>query len=249
MSKHFELLQEIEKEQSRRRESVSAPVFPPEELIARSSEQSRWSIDEALRVVQQIFLGQAQDAPRVVVFAGVDHGSGCSQISASVAELLAKHANRRPVCLVEANFRSPSLPGMYGTPNHYGLTEAICREEPITSFLRPLPQENLWMLSSGTLAGDSPELFSSANFRERISQLRQQFYYVIIDAPPLGQYSDAVAVGQNADGLVLVLEANSTRKESASAVANNLRAAGVPILAAVLNKRTFPIPEQLYKRI
>jgi Mrp family chromosome partitioning ATPase len=65
----------------------------------------------------------------------------------------------------------------------------------------------------------------------------------------LTQYSDAVAVGQRSDGLVLILEAHSTRREAASAITDNLRSADIPILAAVLNKRTFPIPEQIYKRI
>jgi len=249
MSKHFELLQEMEKEQSRRSEPVSIPVFPPEELIARSSgDSSRWASDEALRLVQQIFLLQTQEPPRVVVFASVDHGNGCSQICASVAEILAKNAPR-PVCLVEANFRSPSLPGVFGTTNHYGLTDALLRKEPISSFVKPLSQENLWLLSAGKLAEDSPELFSSSHFQQRIAELRQEFEFVLVDAPPLTQYSDAIAIGQQADGLVLVLEANSTRREAASVITKNLRAAEIPILAAVLNKRTFPIPEKLYNRL
>ena len=248
MSKHFELLQELEKEQSRDSDPIPAPVFPPEEFVARSGDQSRWATDDALRLVQQIFLPQTQDPPRVVVFAGLAHRSGCSQISASVAETLAKHS-KRPVCLVEANFRSPALPEMFSTTNHYGLADALLRKEPITSFVKPLPQENLWLLSSGKLEEDSPELLSSTHFQERITQLRHQFDFVIIDAPPLTQYSDAVAIGQRTDGLVLVLEANSTRREAASAITQSLRAADIRILAAVLNKRTFPIPEQIYKRI
>jgi Mrp family chromosome partitioning ATPase len=47
----------------------------------------------------------------------------------------------------------------------------------------------------------------------------------------------------------LVLEANSTRREAALQVAENLRAANIRILGAVLNKRTFPIPETLYNRL
>jgi Mrp family chromosome partitioning ATPase len=70
---------------------------------------------------------------------------------------------------------------------------------------------------------------------------------VLIDSPPLKTYSDGIALAQVADGLVLVLEANSTRREAAAKVAENLRAAQIKILGAVLNKRTFPIPEALYK--
>jgi Mrp family chromosome partitioning ATPase len=48
---------------------------------------------------------------------------------------------------------------------------------------------------------------------------------------------------------VIVLEANSTRKEAALTVMENLRAAQIKILGAVLNKRTFPIPELIYQRL
>jgi Mrp family chromosome partitioning ATPase len=80
----------------------------------------------------------------------------------------------------------------------------------------------------------------------RVAELRKEFDYVLIDSPPLNTYSDGVAVGQLADGLVLVLEANSTRREAAVKIAENLRSAQIRILGAVLNKRTFPIPEFLY---
>ena len=60
---------------------------------------------------------------------------------------------------------------------------------------------------------------------------------------------EAIALGQIADGLVLVLEANATRRESALRIAETLRATQIRVLGAVLNKRTFPIPEGLYNRL
>jgi Mrp family chromosome partitioning ATPase len=52
-----------------------------------------------------------------------------------------------------------------------------------------------------------------------------------------------------ADGIVLIIEANSTRREAARKVKENLKAANLPVLAAVLNKRTYPIPNFLYRRL
>jgi capsular exopolysaccharide synthesis family protein len=245
MSKHFELMQQMERE---RVLVAEAAEESPAVHVANGHANhvaSQWASEEALRLVQQIFLLQAQEPPRVVVFAGVDHGNGCSGICAAVAETLAGN-DRGRVCLVEANFRSPNLPAMFGVSNHYGLTEALMRQGSIDAFAKPVNRENLWLLSSGTLAVDSPNLLASDQLRARVHELRRQFDFVIIDAPPLNRYSDAVVLGQLSDGLVLVLEANSTRKEAASAVAENLRSAKVPILAAVLNKRTFPIPEKIY---
>jgi Mrp family chromosome partitioning ATPase len=79
--------------------------------------------------------------------------------------------------------------------------------------------------------------------------MRKDFDSVIIDAPPLTRYSDAVVLGQLSDGLVLVLEAGTTRREAAFAAAKTLRSANIPILTAVLNKRTFPIPKSVYRMV
>lgn len=244
MSKHFELMQQIEKERV-----FDAGPDASVTVAARNGNhvdsRSEWASEEALRLVQQIFVLQAHEPPQVVVFAGIDHGNGCSQICASVAETLARNGRGR-VCLVEANFRSPALPEMFGVPNHFGLTEALLREGPVDSFAKPLRQENLWLLSSGTVAVDSPSLLATEHLLARVNELRLQFDFVIIDAPPLTRYSDAIALGRLSDGLVMVIEADSTRREAAAAVAENLRTAKVLILAAVLNKRTFPIPEKIY---
>jgi len=248
MSRHFELLQQMEQEEHVEPDVRRIPVTASEAGLRSGAKHRPWFDAEALRLVQQIFLLQTQEPPRVVVFSGIDHGNGCSRISASAAEILAKNA-RRPVCLVDANFRSPALPELFGTTNHHGLTEALLQPGPIGSFVKPLNRSNLWLLSSGTLAADSANLLSSDSLRERLSELRQDFDFVVIDAPPLTRYSDALVLGQHSEGLVLVLEADSTRREAASVAVASLRAANVPILAAVLNKRTFPIPEAIYSRL
>ena len=184
----------------------------------------------------------------MVVFAGINHGNGCSRIAASVAETLAGNAPGA-VCLVEANFRSPALPELFGTTNHHGLTDALLQEGPIRSFIKPVSHDSLWLLSSGLLAADSPNLLSSERLKERCAELRKEFDFVIVDAPPLTRYADAIALGQLSDGIVLVLEAEATRREAALMAVENLRSSKIGILGAVLNKRTFPIPEKIYSKL
>jgi Mrp family chromosome partitioning ATPase len=123
------------------------------------------------------------------------------------------------------------------------------QDGPIRSFAKPVRGDNLWLLSSGALAADSANLLNSEKLKTRFAELRKEFDFVLIDAPPLTRYSDALALGQLTDGFVLVLEANSTRREAAVKVSENLRAAQIRVLGAVLNKRTFPIPESLYNKL
>jgi Mrp family chromosome partitioning ATPase len=125
----------------------------------------------------------------------------------------------------------------------------LLEDGPVRTFVRPLHIANAWLLSCGSLGPGSLDLLNSRHMKARFDELRAQFDYLLIDAPSLSRYADATALGRFTDGLVLVLEANSTRKETALNVMENLRAAQIPVLGAVLNKRTFPIPESLYRRL
>ena len=92
MSKNFELMQQAGKEQALRPSSMPEPVSkvtfgnghgngnrktPPE---ADGLDLDMLAGEEALRLVQRVFLLQAQEPPHMVVFAGIDHGNGCSRI-------------------------------------------------------------------------------------------------------------------------------------------------------------------------
>jgi len=248
MSRNFDLMQEMEGRRPLEWNASVPLVLPATDQERKETRYSSLSNEASLELVQRIFLSPAQGQPRLVVFAGVEHGNGCSGTAASVADTLAETAPGR-VCLVEANFRSPGLPALFGTTNHYGLTEALRENAPIRSIAKPVSNERLWLLSSGSLAADSPSLLTSERLKVRFAELRSEFDYAIVDAPPMTPYSDAIALGKQSDGVVLVLEAESTRREAASAAADNLRSAQIEILGAVLNKRTFPIPDMIYHRI
>lgn len=262
MSRYFELMQqagfEVDTTQPSQAASPRQPSQPPKPAAAppaakvtqgaRPLRIDQMAYEEALKLVQRVFLAETQTAPRAVVFAAIDKGGGCSQVAARVAESLTNQV-RGSICLVEANFRSPSLPELFGTTNHYGLSDALLNEGAIREFAKPLYSENLWLLSSGSLPAGSSGLLNSERMKARMGELRDQFDYLVIDAPPLTRYADAMTLGQLADGLVLVLEANATRREVAQSIAANLQSAKVRMLGAVLNKRTYPIPEAIYRKV
>lgn len=204
--------------------------------------------EESLKLVQRVFMLQTQGAPHVVVFAGIARGNGCSRICSAAARTLAKNVTGS-VCLVDANLRSPSLAESFRIPNHHGLTDSLREEKPIRTFAGQLGPENLWLISSGSCSGESLSLLNSNRVKARFEELRTEFDYVLVDAPPLTHYADAITLGRLSDGVVLILEANATRREAALAVTENLHASKIRILGAVLNKRTFPIPDSLYRRV
>jgi Mrp family chromosome partitioning ATPase len=252
MSRNFELLQQVGR-------GFEVPPIPEPVRISSKLHEKATPIstrldfgqvarEEASRLVQRIFLSSDPKAPRAVLFAGMADGVGCSQICLLVAEILRSTVSGS-ICLVEANFRSPSLSGMLGTTNDHGLTNSMLQEGPIRFFARPLAIDNVWLLSCGLLSSDVPKFLNSDRMKARFEELRAEFDYLLVDAPSLTRHADATALARLTDGLVLVLEADSTRKEAALTVMENLRAAQIQVLGAVLNKRTFPIPELIYQRL
>jgi protein-tyrosine kinase len=215
------------------------------EILAEAPPATR---EESLKLVQRLFLAPEQTPPKTVVFAAIDSGNGCTRLCAIMAQLLAENVSGS-VCLVEGNFRTPSLPDLFGVDNHHGLADSLRQEGSIRSFAKQAGRDNVWLLSSGSLGKDDVNLLNCDRMKERIAELRSAFDYVLIDAPPLNSYADAMVFGRLADGVVLVLEANATRRETALRVAERLQATKIPVLGAVLNKRTFPIPSALYKRL
>jgi capsular exopolysaccharide synthesis family protein len=206
------------------------------------------SREELVKLIQTVFLMPGNATPKVVIFAGAESGAGCSSICAGAAEALAAHVGE-PVCLVDSNLRFPSLHLCLGVENQRGLGEALESEEPICDFVRTLPGESLCLLSSGLKPPSHVGTVSSSRLAARIKELRQTFPYVLMDSPPVNVYSDAISLGQLADGVVLIVSANSTRKEAARRAKMNFEIAGARLLGAVLNNRTYPVPQPIYERL
>jgi Mrp family chromosome partitioning ATPase len=85
--------------------------------------------------------------------------------------------------------------------------------------------------------------------RLRLTELRQYFEYVLLDAPPLSVGSEAMTLGRSAEGVILVLKANASRRDSVRKAVQDLQNTGVRVLGAILNQRTYPIPEVIYTKL
>ena len=264
MSRNFELLQRLSQDQEMfdTGAGLSALSPPPVASPPRHWEREGKSVelkplklemeekqrDEIMKCVQHVFLMGKTEAPRTVVLTGIESGTGCTWICCRAAQILASQV-KGPVCVVDANLRSPGLHQYFGVDNHYGLADALHGTEPIRDFVRPLGPENLWLLSCGSDATNSHSRLISDPMRLRLAELRQYFEYVLIDAPAMSLGIDGIALGRAAEGVVLVLKANASRREAARKAVQDLQTAGARILGAVLNQRTFPIPQAIYSKL
>jgi Mrp family chromosome partitioning ATPase len=208
----------------------------------------RPELDEIQGLIQQVFLVPGPAAPRSVVFASPEQGAGCTWVCAHAADTLAARI-AGSVCLIDANFSNPSLHTQFGIENHRGFSESLLHPEPIRTFTRQLGLTNFYMLCAGDSREEAQPLLASDRMRLRMAELKAEFDFILIDAAALSVSTDATSIGSLADGVVLVIKANASRKQTARQAVEQLQASKANVLGAVLNRRTFPIPEAIYKRL
>jgi Mrp family chromosome partitioning ATPase len=206
------------------------------------------ALEEEIKLVQRVFPETDRSSPRVALFAGLEKDDGCASICARTARMLATRSDGE-VCVVDANFQSPSLHHHFGLDNRNGLAEAVLGYRLVKECAEKRPERNLWVMPSGRAVAQMnfPEV--SERMKLTLAELRDAFRYVVVHSSPFRQGTVSNFLSCWTDGVVLVVEANSTLRDTARRVKENLAAANVSVLGVVLNNRTFPIPEALYRRL
>ncbi len=246
MSKNFELMQNADQQQEIfldvKSDDGVRRDYKPGRLVDRITKE------ETVKLVQRLFLLPGAAAPRCVVFSGVDRGDGCTSICARAAETLIAMSGS-PCCIVDANLRSPGVHEYFQMKNGNGFSGALAQGGPLREFAQQMYGGKLWVMTAGRPNTDPAASLCSAALSARLDQLRTEFDYVLIDAPPVNLFGDAASVGKRSDGAVLILNSGKTRREAARKSKVVFENAGVPVLGAILNRRTFPIPQSLYERL
>jgi Mrp family chromosome partitioning ATPase len=215
------------------------PAFPTAPL-------SRHARDQVANLVDRVFLFPNSSRRRVVAFSNVDIGNGSSEMCLHAGKALAERISGQ-VCLIDLKGKGSQLCRLFAVDGLPGLSDAMDAADGARDFPVQLADSNLWLLPPGSAGGNSCQ-FSSDRLHATLMDLRKQFDYILIDAPPATAAS-TILLGQMADGVVIVIEAHSTRRETARLAKQTLEAAHITLLGAVLNNRTFPIPEMLYRKL
>jgi len=203
---------------------------------------------EEIKLVERVFLGPDSGSNRVILFSGVDKAEGGARVCAQAAHTLAAQV-QGTVCMIDADFHSRSLQHHLRVRNTPGLSESVLQSTTIRHYAQPLAFSNLWMITCGGDGANSQFPLNSELMRIRFEELRRQFDYVLINAPSMGMTANLTQFAQLADGVIFVVEANSTRRETTKRFKESLEEVRVRVLGVVMNDRTFPIPESVYRKL
>ena len=92
------------------------------------------------------------------------------------------------------------------------------------------------ILPAGPVPPNPPVLLESETMAQLVEQLLSRADLVIIDAPPLGHFSDAQILGAKASGVLMVVEPNRARRGVVRGAKRLLDMAGARVVGVLCNK-------------
>jgi capsular exopolysaccharide synthesis family protein len=205
----------------------------PSSLITLSDPRSPAA--EAFRTLRtNIYFSGLDRTLQALLVTTVAPVEGKSLTLANLAVAMAQGDKR--TILVDTDLRRPTLHTIFDLSNDTGLTSLfIDAKGPIEPVLTDVGVPNLQVLTSGPLPPNPAEVLGSQRMLEVIAALKQRADIVLFDAPPVIAVTDALVLGTRVDGVVLVIDAGSTRREHARRAKEQLEKLNIRIVGAVLN--------------
>jgi capsular exopolysaccharide synthesis family protein len=134
-------------------------------------------------------------------------GEGKSLTSVNLAFALAQ-LNKK-VLLVDCDMRRPTLADKLSVLKYPGLSSYLTRQCGFEDLVQTCEFEGCDTTFHVIAAGHNPpnpvELLSSDRMKKALGIMRESYDYVILDLPPVGEVSDAMAIAKETDGILLVV--------------------------------------------
>jgi len=144
-------------------------------------------------------------------------GEGKTTASINLALVTALSVGRR-VLLIDCDLRRPRVHSALGLHPKAGLAEVLTGEVTFEEAVARAEGANLDVLAVRDRPVNPSELLGSPGMRELIAAVAKRYDRVILDTPAALGLPDAKAVGDQCDGLVMVVRADKTRQEDVQSV-------------------------------
>ncbi len=174
---------------------------------------------------------------RVIGISSALSGEGKSVTAINLAHSLS--LLNKKVVLVDCDMRRPSVATKLTMEKTPGLSSYLSGQSNIDTLVQKCILANEGYVFDTVTAGRNPpnpiELLSSDKMVTMLEQLREKYDYIILDLPPVGEVSDAMAVAENTDGILLVVSQHYCNRSALADTCRQFKFVNAKILGIVFN--------------
>ncbi|MCX8160019.1 MAG: polysaccharide biosynthesis tyrosine autokinase [Candidatus Saccharicenans sp.] len=202
---------------------------------------------EAFRSIRtSLLLSFDSPARKALIFSSPLSKDGKSSVISNLGLALTQ-AHKR-VVIVDSDLRKPRQQEIFNVDYTWGLTHFLSAIVDASEIIRPTAYTNLFVVPSGVTPSDPLEIMFSEKMRAFINFLKQQFDFVLFDSPPILAVSDALVLGKQVDGLIMVVRAGQTPLNALKQARNKIEDHKINCLGVIINGVSLLEQEGYYAR-
>ncbi|WP_114751779.1 GumC family protein [Pleomorphovibrio marinus] len=170
-------------------------------------------IAETFRLVRaNLHFANVGKENKVILVTSARSGEGKTFCSINLGATLALSGKK--VVIVDFDLRRAKLMEYLGLKPSVGLTDYLAFPSlDVTALLVSLEEvAGLYVIGAGTIPPNPAELMMSTRIKELIETLRNEFDYIILDSPPIGQVADTFSLAPLIDSTVYIIRYGYTYK-------------------------------------
>lgn len=201
------------------------------------NERTPFAVLEAYRTLcTNILYLPIEDKCKKICITSAYSGEGKTSVSINFALALAQHLDDRRILLIDCDLRKSRmaqlLPGL--DIDDTGLTEYLLGLDAAPNIKR-IENSRLFVLPSGGESMNPAGILNSKQMRTLISELEDQYDYIIFDSPPINVVSDAIILKDKINGYLVVTRADYSDINGLHDAINALTSVNAEIFGIVLD--------------
>jgi protein-tyrosine kinase len=188
-----------------------------------------------------LFREKESGPPKTIMITSATSNEGKSLITSNLAIGIA-HDLQAHALIVDCDLRNPTIGRLFGLQNRKGLADYLSGTEGIPELMRKTEIEKLTVIPGGTIQENPAELIGSKKMEALVEELKSRYSdrYIIFDSTPLLATSESEVLGKLVDGIIVVVRAGVTPRETVKQAIASLEQE--KILGFVLNSLEFKSP-------
>ncbi|MBI5584197.1 MAG: polysaccharide biosynthesis tyrosine autokinase [Deltaproteobacteria bacterium] len=178
---------------------------------------------------------------KTIMVTSAVQGEGKSFVAANLAIGIAYDLHLHSL-LVDCDLRNPNVGSLFGISNGNGIADYLIGRGSVADILVKTDLEKLSLIPSGTVPTNPSEIIGSNRMTTLVEELKTRYddRFIVFDSTPLLATSDSGVLAKLVDGIILVVRAGSTPRETITQALTFLEKD--KILGVVLNHVQFKAP-------
>lgn len=196
-------------------------------------ENPKSQLSEAYRSIRtNIQYSSIDNEIKSMVVTSSEPGEGKSTTVCNLA--LAYSQAEKKTIIIDCDLRKPSIHKKFKLSNLIGLSDVLVGNKELDEAVN-IYWDNLSILTSGKIPPNPSEMVGSKAMELLFEIVKSKYDVIIIDSPPLNAVTDAQILSTKVDGVILVVKADSTNRNSLLQGKDLLNKVRGNILGVILN--------------